>query len=162
MKREFSEEHKRKLSIAIKKSMTPERRKKISELVKKSLTPEIREKISKAGKGRIPVNKGVYGEKTRRLKEGLPIECKNHGFHENWSYNQEYRQIRCRYCSIEIAKKYQYNYPFRKFITYTKSRKRYSNIDAQYIAQLYLNQNGYCVLSGIPLHEEFMSLDRID
>lgn len=106
--------------------------------------------------------KGVYGAKRKAFLSGKKVLCDHHGLHSHWYYNPNYNQLTCRYCASIRSKNYGVKYPFRKFITWARRRQLPFNIDEQYIAQCYADQNGYCALSGTPLHEDRMSLDRID
>lgn len=103
-----------------------------------------------------------YGEKRKAFHSGEPIMCIKHGVHTNWYYNKSCNQLSCRYCISQQSRNYLSKYPFRKFLTWAKQRKRDYNIDEEYITDLYLQQNGYCALSKLALDEENMSLDRID
>jgi hypothetical protein len=119
---------------------------------------------------RIAHNKGKYGAKKMAFIETGIVECIRHGQHSNWFYSEKHKQLSCRYCLSErqSAYKQQDEYIFKKFIIYTKSRvkkcnkKLEHNITLEYIAKLYVDQDGNCAISGLPLDEAVMSLDRID
>lgn len=143
--------------MAGKRVLTAEHRANMS----RSMTKERRAKISAFHKGKIPYNKGVYGEKRKRFENGLPVTCINHGEHSNWYYNKKHSQLSCRFCLNERTKKFLYNNLFNKWIFSTK-RKNKNKLTVKILAELYLRQGGMCALSGLPLHENVMSLDRID
>ena len=107
-------------------------------------------------------NKGIYGTKRKQFEKGEAIDCIHHGLHKNWYFNKSSRSLACRYCVIDRNKTFAYNHPFMKFLIWAKGRSKECNIDEAYIAEIYLQQNGLCALSGIDLDEENMSVDRID
>lgn len=115
-------------------------------------------------KWKLDNNIGNIGEKMIKFKAGLPVLCEYHGEHDNWRYNEKFKQICCKYCANERANKHKSsdNNFFKKWIQSSKRRTPNTDLTIEYLAELYLLQGGMCKLSGIDLNEDVLSLDRIN
>lgn len=126
--------------------------------------------ISKAGKGKVPHNKGVKTEKIKKKIElfnlGLPIECKNHGKHLNWRLHS-YNNVQCRLCGADWQRTMKKRDPL-KFVLkdarqHAKGRDRGFNLTLEDLRDVLEGQNNKCVFTGLEFNDEnIISLDRID
>jgi hypothetical protein len=114
--------------------------------------------------GVTPHNKGVYGSKRRDFENGLDVQCMHHGFHRNWYYSQKKNVLTCRFCQSERSSKYaqKEENTFKVFLTWAKGRDRECSVSADYLKELFNEQDGMCNISGMKLDRSNMSLDRIN
>ena len=69
-------------------------------------------------------------------------------------------KFRVDFAEMKIQKNTVMNIPLENFVYWAAGRGRECNLTEKYIAQLYVNQKGLCAISGLPLDESVMSLDR--
>jgi len=122
------------------------------------------------GKGKPAHNKGKESpRKIKRIesvKNGLSIECKIHGVHDQWRYHSQ-NNVQCKICASEWQKKRKRERPldqiFKDARTHAKKSGRDFEIDINMLKNIMEIQNECCCLTGIKFdHENLPSLDRIN
>jgi hypothetical protein len=115
-------------------------------------------------------NKGLQKpEKLKRIdkvKNGLPIECKIHGLHNNWRVHSQ-NNVQCKLCSSKWQKESKNKDPLKYLFKYAKQHAKITGrefkITLEDLQSKIVEQCNRCNLSGIEFNEDnHPSLDRIN
>ena len=99
--------------------------------------------------------------KVARFRDGLEIECKNHGTHTRWKCYKN--NVVCLFCMAERAKRYQRRNHLRYLALWAKRRDPASEITEEFLKDLLCRQENRCALSGVLFDEMYRpSVDRRD
>ena len=133
---------------------TEEHKRKISKALKKKTIQD--EKIE--GPKRL--------NKIEKFKIGLPIECKIHGSHLRWRMHTK-NNVQCMPCTLLWQKNSRIRHPIKHLWKdarqHAKARSWEFEISIEDIIKIYELQKGFCCLSGDKFSiENRASLDRKD
>jgi len=118
-------------------------------------------------KGVDPHNKGIQRpdikKKVERLKLGLEINCKHHGYHKEWRLSDKINNVQCKICRSDYQKKDLINNPLKYLARWTKTRDKSSEITQDILESLLIEQGSTCALTGLRFDADNKpSIDRID
>lgn len=99
--------------------------------------------------------------KVARFRDGLEIECKNHGTHSRWKCYKN--NVVCQFCMAERASRYQRRNYLYYLASWTKRRDAASEITEDFLKDLLRAQENRCALTGVVFDEQQRpSVDRKD
>ena len=102
----------------------------------------------------------------RKVERGESVECKVHGFHDNWRLLYKTKNIKCRLCGAEYQKADRNKHPIKYLLKdakqHAKQRNQEYDLSEQDIINLLEKQNNRCAINGLSFSEYKLSLDRID